>query len=101
MQVIIELLIIDDPVVPLLVVEAEVVLLIMEPLIIKEPVVPLLIVETLVVALLIIEELVVPLITEPAAAGHAGSDTTFWGLQLLGHVPPLGQGLACITAMAS
>jgi hypothetical protein len=74
LQVIIELLIIDDPVVPLLVVEAEVVLLTMEPLIIKEPVVSLLIVETNVVALLIIEEPVVPLITEPAAAGHGGSD---------------------------
>ena len=92
LQVIIELLIIDDPVVPLLVVEAEVVLLTMEPLIIKEPVVPLLIVETNVVALLIIEEPVVPLITEPAAAGHGGSDTTFWGLPLLGHSLPLGQG---------
>ena len=56
LQVIIELLIIDDLVVPLLVVEAEVVLLL--PLIIKEPVVPLLIVETNVVALLIIEELI-------------------------------------------
>ena len=91
----------EGPVVPLLVVEAEAVLLIIEPLIIKEPVVPLLIVETLVVALLIIEEPVVPLIPELTAAGHGGSDTTFWGLPLLWHSPPLGQGLACITAMAS
>ena len=58
---------------------------------------PLLIVETNVVALLIIEEPVVPLITEPAAAGHGGSDAAFWGLPLLGHSLPLGQGLACIT----
>ena len=55
----------EDPVVPLLVVEAEVVLLIIEPLIIKEPAVPPPILETLIVALLIIEEPVVPLITEP------------------------------------
>jgi hypothetical protein len=55
LQVTIELLIIDDPIVSLLVVEADVVLLL--PFIIKEPVVPLLIVGTNIVALLIIEEL--------------------------------------------
>ena len=51
MPVIMEVLIIADPVISLLVAEAEVVLLL--PLIIKEPVVPLLIVGMNVVALLI------------------------------------------------
>ena len=54
MPVIMEVLIIADPVISLLVAEAEVVLLL--PLIIKEPVVLLLIVGANAVALLIIED---------------------------------------------